>query len=115
MKKLIIAVDFDGTIVEHQYPEIGKIRQYSFDILKQLKEEGHKLILWTCREGVDLENAVIFCKNNGIEFDAVNENLKETLFKTSNKIFYDVLIDDRNLKWNNDCWLDIYMELYLLT
>lgn len=58
----IIAVDFDGTIVEHRYPEIGKEMMFAFATLKALKKKGHKLILWTFRDGERLEDAVIFAK-----------------------------------------------------
>lgn len=66
--KLIIAVDFNGTIVEDAYPKIGKPRIFAFETLERLQSEGHRLILWTYRCGERLEEAVTFCKNNGIEF-----------------------------------------------
>ena len=55
---MTIAVDFDGTIVEHKYPEIGKEKPFAIDTLKQLAFEGHKLILWTSRDGKLLEDAI---------------------------------------------------------
>ena len=55
---MIIAVDFDGTIVEHRYPEIGREKPFAFDTLKMLQKEGHRLILWTVREDKLLEEAV---------------------------------------------------------
>ena len=96
---MTIAVDFDGTIVEHKYPEIGKPLLFAFETLKQLQKQDHKLILWTYRSGRELEDAVEFCKKNGIEFYAVNKNYPEEKFdeKTvSRKIYADVYIDDRN-------------------
>ncbi|MDR2836577.1 MAG: HAD hydrolase family protein [Bacteroidales bacterium] len=98
-KKLIIAVDFDGTIVEHRYPEIGKKIPYSFEVLKQLQAEGHYLILWTYRAGKYLEEAMNFCKKNGLVFYAVNENEPNEEFHNymSRKIYADIYIDDKNI------------------
>lgn len=80
LEGVVITVDFDGTIVEHKYPNIGEPKPYAFEVLKQLQEAGAKLILWTCREDMRkrkyLTEAVKFCKDNGIEFDAVNEALQ---------------------------------------
>lgn len=109
--KLIIAVDFDGTIVDHMFPIIGPERLNAFYFLRKLKEEGHKLILWTCREGVYLQHAIDYCEHNGVTFDAVNDNVKGINFETSRKIYYDLLVDDRNLKWYNDSWESIYNEI----
>lgn len=71
---MIIAVDFDGTIVEHRYPQIGKEIPFAIAMLKQLQAEQHLLILWTLREGELLEEAVEFCRQRGLEFYAVNAN-----------------------------------------
>ena len=79
---MIIAVDFDGTIVEHKYPAIGKEIPFAIETLKKLQQERHFLILWSVREGRLLEEAVEFCRQRGLEFYAVNSNL---------------FIDDRNL------------------
>jgi len=103
---MIIAVDFDGTIVEHRYPLIGKALPNSFKVLKKLKAEGHILILWTYRSGDELNDAIKYCKKNGLEFYAVNNNSKDEDFDISNsrKIYADLYIDDRNLfdlpEWN---------------
>lgn len=96
---LTIAVDFDGTIVEHAYPSIGKEMLFAFDTLKALDKKGHKLILWTFREGEYLEDAVEYCKEQGIEFYAVNKNYPEEQYNdmSSRKVLADVYIDDRNL------------------
>ena len=72
--KLTIAVDFDGTIVEHRYPDIGEIIPGAFEVLRDLQANGHRLILWTVRDGIDLKNAVDFCLDHGIIFYAVNES-----------------------------------------
>lgn len=97
--KLIIAVDFDGTIVEDAYPKLGKPRIFAFETLKRLQDDGHRLILWTYRSGVRLNEAVDFCKENGIEFYAVNNSFPEEKFdySKSRKIYADLFIDDRNI------------------
>ena len=63
----IIAIDFDGTVVEHKYPAIGKEMLFAFATLKELQKRGHKLILWTFRAGIPLEEAVEYCKKNGVD------------------------------------------------
>jgi hydroxymethylpyrimidine pyrophosphatase-like HAD family hydrolase len=96
---LIIAVDFDGTIVEHRYPFIGKIRPFAFETLEALQMKGHRLILWTHRTGQKLDEAVKFCRTHGLEFYAVNKNYPEEVWNEndSRKILADIYIDDRNL------------------
>ncbi|MCG1037526.1 BT0820 family HAD-type phosphatase [Polaribacter sargassicola] len=96
---LIIAVDFDGTIVEDAYPKIGNEMIFAFDTLKRLQSQGHRLILWTYRSGKKLQEAVDFCKENGIEFYAINKNFPEEEYdeKYSRKIHADLFIDDRNV------------------
>ena len=94
-----IAIDFDGTIVEHKFPKIGKTKLFAFETMKQLQKQGHDLILWTYRAEEELEEAVEFCRNNGIEFYAINnsypeEEIDDTI---SRKIYADVYIDDRNI------------------
>lgn len=100
MKNKIIAVDFDGTVVEDAYPRIGKPKMFAFETLKQLHNEGYRLILWTYRSGKALQEAVDFCKQNGIEFEAVNNSFDGEVFDKqtqSRKINADIFIDDRNL------------------
>lgn len=96
---LIIAVDFDGTIVEDAYPKIGKPKLFAFETLKKLQEEGHRLILWTYRSGNKLDEAVSFCEANGIVFYAVNSSFsgEEYSKNISRKIHADLFIDDRNI------------------
>ena len=67
---MIIAVDFDGTIVEHKYPEIGRELPFAIETLKKLQQERHRLILWSVREGKLLQEAVDFCRERGLEFYA---------------------------------------------
>ncbi|HPI53275.1 MAG TPA: hypothetical protein PLU10_01215 [Chitinophagaceae bacterium] len=95
----IIAVDFDGTIVEDRYPGIGKPQLFAFDTLTMLQKEGHRLILWTYREGKLLQEAVDFCREQGITFYAVNKNYPEEEYNeaTPRKLRADLFIDDRNI------------------
>lgn len=99
MESKLIAIDFDGTIVEDRYPEIGKPIIFAFETMKKLQEDGHRLILWTYRTGKALEEAVSFCKDNGIEFHGVNNNYIEEEYSPEipRKIKADIFIDDRNI------------------
>jgi len=96
---LKIAVDFDGTIVEDRYPNIGKPQLFAFETLKALQQQQHQLILWTVREGRSLKEAVEFCRKNGIEFYAVNKNFPEEELEPgqSRKLNVDYFVDDRNI------------------
>jgi len=108
----IIAVDFDGTIVEDSYPKIGKPLPFALETLKKLQSKGNRLILWTYRSGKKLEEAVAFCKKNGIEFYAVNKSYPEEIYdeKMSRKIHADIFIDDRNFGEKPN-WSKIYTKL----
>ncbi|MDR1585566.1 MAG: hypothetical protein LBS07_05275 [Prevotellaceae bacterium] len=96
---MVIAVDFDGTIVTHEYPAIGKEIPFAIETLKCLQQEQHRLILWTVREGKELEEAVAFCAERGLEFYAVNRDFPEELPEIiqPRKLGVDLFIDDRNL------------------
>src|ERR1043165_5517522 len=109
----VIAVDFDGTIVEHKYPAIGKEMLFAFATLKALKQKGHKLILWTIRTGELLDEAVEFCRQNGVEFYAVNCNYPEEVLdeKASRKLNVDIFIDDRNVG-GFPGWSDVWQMLH---
>ena len=108
-KKLTIAVDFDGTLCEFAFPDIG-VQQIGhrmlMDKLIELRKDGHKLILWTNRgdneEYPVLTEAVEWCKERGLEFDTVNENLpdQKKLSGYSPKVMADIYIDDRSLEFN---------------
>jgi len=108
---MTIAVDFDGTIVEHRYPAIGTEQPFAIETLKKLTEEGHRLILWTVREGHLLEEAVAFCRERGLEFYAINRDYPEEEKNRNNhfsrKLKADLWIDDRNLGGLPD-WGTIY-------
>lgn len=121
---MTIAVDFDGTIVEHRYPEIGRELPFATETLKMLIAEQHKLILWTVREDDLLQEAVDWCKERGVEFYAINRDYPEESLENNNhfsrKLKVDMWIDDRNIgglpDWgtiyqmihNHKTWEDIY-------
>ena len=95
-----LAIDFDGTILVVAYPSIDKAKIFAFETLKKLQSEGYRLILWTYRSGKYLDEAVEFCRKNGIEFYAVNSSFEGEIFDSetqSRKIDADLFIDDRNL------------------
>ncbi|MDD3663468.1 MAG: hypothetical protein PHT84_06490 [Candidatus Pacebacteria bacterium] len=97
----IIAVDFDGTLCYSNWPELGEPNQALIAYLKNWKNNGNKLILWTCRIGDALSKAVEWCQNQGLEFDAVNDNLPEIVEyygSNSRKITCDYYIDDRMME-----------------
>lgn len=95
---MVIAVDFDGTIVEHEYPLIGKPIPFAIETLLQLQKDQHRLILWTVREGDLLEEALAYCAQRGLYFYAANENYPgEDRTTAGRKLGADMFIDDRNL------------------
>lgn len=123
---MTIAVDFDGTIVEHRYPEIGPEIPFAIETLKMLIRDRHKLILWSVREGRLLDDAIEWCRQRGVEFYAVNRDYPEEQPENnqhfSRKLKVDIWIDDRNLgglpDWgtiyhmisHHKSWLDLLVE-----
>jgi len=98
MKNLIMAVDFDGTIVQDAYPQIGSINMKTVEYIRRHQNQGTKLVLWTCRSGQQLEEAIMVCTGLGIKFDAINDNLPEIKAKYGNnsrKVYADIYLDDR--------------------
>lgn len=96
----IYAIDFDNTLAVTRFPEIIRPNKKMIAFTKEVKAQGHKIILWTSRAGEDLENAVAWCHEQGIQFDAVNEPLPEQIKRWGNdtrKIYADFYIDDRNM------------------
>ncbi len=109
-----IAVDFDGTIVEHRYPEIGRELPFATQTLRQLIKDRHQLILWTVREGRLLNEAVEWCRERGVEFWAINKDFPEE-DTTKNQVFSrkikaDVFIDDCMVGGLPD-WGEIYQMI----
>ena len=111
---MIIAIDFDGTIVEHRYPAIGEEKPFAIETLKMLIRDRHQLILWSVREGQLLEEAVQWCRERGVEFWAVNRDYPEEDPRHnqhfSRKLKADIFIDDRNLGGLPD-WGTIYQMI----
>lgn len=107
MEKRIIGVDFDGTIVDHKFPKIGKLKPGAKEVLNKWHDEGIDVVVWTCRNNVDLKEwgkeATLrgvqdFLDDNGIKYSAVNENSPSVGFRLeARKIYADLYIDDRNL------------------
>ena len=99
-KRLIIAVDFDGTLCDFGFPSTldGKPVVGMIELVKERKRQGHYMILWTCREGEKLEDAKRFCELHGLEFDSYNENSPmsiEMYGESPRKVHADIYIDDK--------------------
>lgn len=111
---MTIAVDFDGTIVTHKYPEIGEEIPFAIDTLKMLIKDHHKLILWSVREGKLLDDAIEYCRERGVEFYAANRDYPEETMENNNhfsrKLKVDMFIDDRNVGGLPD-WGTIYQMI----
>jgi histidinol phosphatase-like enzyme len=110
---MIIAIDFDGTIVSNCFPEIGEPLMFAVEAITKLKENGYKLILWTCRTDLPerkyLTEAVEFCESLGLKFDAINDNLPEAPYRdvaNCRKVYADFYIDDKSIQPN---W-SVYFE-----
>lgn len=121
MRKLTIAVDFDGTLVEHKFPVIGEAYPGAFEAVLALQSQGHDIMLFTCREDVEESNylteAVEYCRSKGVEFVSVNENTPYYKAKgfACRKPYFDILIDDRSgflpEYWDNiQAWVDYEAE-----
>lgn len=96
----IVAVDFDGCLCSNKWPKIGEPNWEAIHMLAACKADGGKVILWTCREGKMLEEAVLWCLNRGLRFDAVNDNLpelKEAFGNNTRKVYADEYWDDRSV------------------
>lgn len=97
--KRVIAVDFDGTLCENKYPKIGEPNRELIEQIKEEQKKGTAVILFTCRDGHKLKEAVKWCSGQGLKFDRVNDNLPERIraYKgNTRKISADVYIDDRS-------------------
>ena len=112
---MTIAVDFDGTIVRHNYPAIGEEKPFAIATLLKLIEEHHRIILWSVREGKLLDEAVEWCRQRGLEFYAVNKDFPEEDYhrnpKFTRKLKVDIFIDDRNIGGIPD-WGTIYKIIH---
>lgn len=98
--KEVIAIDFDGVLCENEWPNIGKPNASIIELVKQLKQQ-YIIILWTCREGKDLNEAIEWCKQYNLQFDYINDNAKERIEQyhhNSRKISADYYLDDKNIQ-----------------
>lgn len=98
---MIIAVDFDGTLFEDDYPNVGRPIWNTINFCKKAQQNGDILILWTCRADQDLIEAIEACANVGLKLDYINENSKEHIAmfgsRESRKIYADLYIDDKSV------------------
>lgn len=94
---LIIAVDFDGTVVKHKYPSVGETLEGSVETLKKLVDKGHRIVLWTMRHGKELEDAVRWYEQNEIPLFGINVNPEQTSWTESPKAYAQIYIDDSAL------------------
>ncbi len=111
MKKLVIAVDFDGTIVTNKYPDIGYLKRNAKKVINELFDAGHEIIINTCRQGKEEQDMIDFLKQMGIMYSTVNENLCYRIEEYGNdcrKIGADVYIDDKAYPCNTLNWNEIY-------
>lgn len=103
----IIAVDFDGTLCVNKWPAIGEPNLALIEWLKQESLNGNKLILWSCRTGVMLKYAELWCADHGLYFNAINENIPESIDRFGDdcrKVFADIYIDDKALQISAEDW-----------
>ena len=109
---MVIAVDFDGTIVEDAYPEIGEPKIFAFETLIEMQKSNHQVILWTTREGDKLEEAVDFCRKNGVQFYAVNKSYPEEKYdeSISRKLNCDVFVSNKNVGGHYG-WGELWQEI----
>ena len=113
---MVIAVDFDGTIVEDDYPNIGEPKIFAFETLKEIQKAHHQLILWTNREGEELKAAVEYCQKNRIEFYAVNSSYPEEKYdgSASRKINCEVFISHKNVGGMMG-WGELWQEIKIIS
>jgi hypothetical protein len=107
---MIIAVDFDGTICRGKYPAIDGLKPYAKDVINQLYNEGHYIIVWTCRSGEELEKAVNYMLASGVKFHRINDHNPETVARYGNnsrKVYAHLYIDDKQVG-GLPAWNEIY-------
>jgi hypothetical protein len=110
---MIIAIDFDGTIVDDKFPEIGTLKKGAKEAINKLYSEGYYIIIWTSRCAEQLLDAVVFLAVNDIKFNAVNKNCPINMAKyggNPRKVYADVYIDDNGL-YDLPVWDDIYKQI----
>ena len=100
---MTLAIDYYGTLSFGKWPDVGPANTKLINYLIRRKAKGDKLILWTCRVNDELTKAVSWCKEQGLEFDSVNDNLPEVIERygsNSRKISCDYYIDDKAITSN---------------
>jgi len=102
---MIVSIDFDGTIADHKYPKIGKIKPGAVEAIKAIKSRGHQIIIFTCRAGKEEQEMREWLIMNGIPFDEINSPI-EGFDLGSRKVYADVYIDDKGVRFNNN-WEEI--------
>ena len=108
---LILVIDFDGTICEHSFPEVGKMRPEADYFINKLFDEGHEIVINTCRSGIYEGLAETFLRENKIHFHYINSNMPhliEQYGQDCRKISGDIYIDDKCLMGLPDTWEEIY-------
>jgi hydroxymethylpyrimidine pyrophosphatase-like HAD family hydrolase len=110
----IISIDYDDTIVYADYPNIGAIKPHAREVINNLYNEGHFIIIWTCRSGHHEQMASMYLREMGVKFHHINENHPENIVQydsDSRKIFADIYIDDKQLGGLPESWIDIDTQL----
>lgn len=117
-KRMIIAVDFDGTLCKSEFPSIGEPKYEVISLIRQMIDNGNEVILWTTRNGKELEDAVKWCEDYGLHFCAINDHAPSNkeqyagMYETeSRKVYADVYIDDHNLEYLMYC-NNLHMDQY---
>ena len=116
-QNLVIAIDFDGTICELAFPEVGAMKKMAKHYINKLYDEGHKILINTCRSGLYEGMAETFLKENGIKYHYINSNLLyliENYGQDCRKISADIYIDDKCLMGLPDTWEEIYNRVFLI-
>jgi len=93
----VIAIDFDGTVVDHRYPDVGSDVPCAVDTIRELVDNRHKIILWTMRSGQELDAAVQWYADRKIPLFGVNTNPSQFIWTTSPKAYAYLYIDDAAL------------------
>ena len=115
-RKFVIAVDFDGTICENKYPMIGKLKNGVREVINKLVDNDNcEIIIWTCREGKYLKDAIFFLTENSIPYHYLNDNCnwaKEEFSNNANcrKVYADLYVDDKAI-FADINWFKIYDEI----
>lgn len=110
----IISIDYDDTIVYADYPEVGVLKPYAREVINQLYNEGHTIIINTCRSGDHQQMAAMYLHDMGIKFHHINENHPDNIAmydSDSRKIFADIYVDDKQLGGLPESWVVIDSQL----